>query len=48
MNLKSVLFVVLGFFTFIANVQAEEKVVATVNGVPVLESQVKSALTKQL
>ena len=47
MNLKSVLFVALGFVAFIANAQAEEKVVATVNGVPVLESQVKSALTKK-
>ena len=47
MNLKSVLFVALGFLAFIANAQAEEKVVATVNGVPVLESQVKSALTKK-
>mgnify|MGYP000908663397 FL=1 len=47
MNLKSVLFVALGFLAFIANAQAEEKVVATVNGVPVLERQVKSALTKK-
>ena len=47
MNLKSVLFVALGFLAFIANAQSEEKVVATVNGIPVLESQVKSALTKK-
>ena len=47
MNLKSVFFSAVGILALVANVQAEEKVVATVNGIPVLESQVQSALNKK-
>ena len=47
MNLKSVLFAAVGILALVANVQAEEKVVATVNGIPVLESQVQGALNKK-
>lgn len=47
MNLKSVFFAVVGVLALVANVQAEEKVVATVNGIPVLESQVRGALNKK-
>ena len=38
--LKSLLFAMIGLFTF-SQVQAEERVVATVNGTPILQSQVK-------
>ncbi len=47
MNLKSVFFAAVGVLALVANVQAEEKVVATVNGIPVLESQVRGALNKK-
>ncbi|BFU60712.1 MULTISPECIES: peptidylprolyl isomerase [Rodentibacter] len=44
--LKSLLFSVLGMFVF-SSVQAEERVVATVDGFPVLESQVRAAMGKK-
>lgn len=47
MNFKSIFSVVLAFFAMATQVQAEEKVVATVNGVPVLESQIKPILNKR-
>ncbi|KYK96908.1 peptidyl-prolyl cis-trans isomerase, partial [Aggregatibacter actinomycetemcomitans serotype d str. SA3733] len=47
MNLKFVLFAAIGFFVLAAHVHAEEKVVATVNGIPILESQVQSAINKK-
>ena len=39
--LKSLLFAMIGLFTF-SQVQAEERVVATVNGTPILQSQVNA------
>lgn len=47
MNFKSIFSVALAFFAMATQVQAEEKVVATVNGVPVLESQIKPILNKR-
>ncbi len=44
--LKFLLFSVLGVFVF-SSVQAEERVVATVDGFPVLESQVRAAMGKK-
>ena len=41
--LKSLLFAMIGLFTF-SQVQAEERVVATVNGTPILQSQVNACL----
>lgn len=43
-NFKSILFTVLGLFTIVNTAQATERVVATVNGTPILESQVKREL----
>lgn len=45
-QLKSILVAVFGLF-MVVTAQAEERVVATVNGVPVLESQVKRQLGKK-
>ena len=47
MNFKSIFSIALAFFAMATQVQAEEKVVATVNGVPVLESQIKPILNKR-
>lgn len=46
-QLKNMLFVAMGFMAFIGNAQAIEKVVATVDGNPILESQVQRALGKR-
>ncbi|VTU07743.1 peptidylprolyl isomerase [Actinobacillus porcinus] len=46
-QLKNMLFVAMGFIAFIGNAQAIEKVVATVDGNPILESQVQRALGKR-
>ncbi|WP_443091791.1 peptidylprolyl isomerase [Basfia succiniciproducens] len=46
-NLKSLLLVMIGMFAVSVNVQAAEQVVATVDGTPILESQLKRALGKQ-
>lgn len=43
---KSWMFAILGLFTF-SSVYAEERVVATVDGIPVLESQVRAAMGKK-
>ena len=44
--LKSLLFAMIGLFTF-SQVQAEERVVATVNGTPILQSQVNAVMGKK-
>ena len=44
--LKSFLFAMIGLFTF-SQVQAEERVVATVNGTPILQSQVNAVMGKK-
>ena len=44
--LKSFLFAIIGLFTF-SQVQAEERVVATVNGTPILQSQVNAVMGKK-
>ncbi|OOF60039.1 peptidylprolyl isomerase [Rodentibacter myodis] len=44
--LKSLLFIALGVFSF-SSVNAEERVVATVDGAPILESQVRAAMGKK-
>lgn len=41
-NVKSIFWAILGLFIYVSTAQAAERVVATVNGVPVLESQVKN------
>ncbi|MBN6710789.1 peptidylprolyl isomerase [Haemophilus haemoglobinophilus] len=46
-NLKTVLFSIIGLFGIATSVQASERVVATVDGNPILESQVKRALGKR-
>lgn len=46
-KLKNSLLIVMGFIAFIGNAQAIEKVVATVDGNPILESQVQRALGKR-
>ncbi|PJG82939.1 peptidylprolyl isomerase [Caviibacterium pharyngocola] len=46
-HLRAVLFGILGLFAFSTGAQAAERVVATVNGAPILESQVKRALGKK-
>ncbi|WP_273395222.1 peptidylprolyl isomerase [Actinobacillus porcinus] len=46
-QLKNMLFVAMGFIAFIGNAQAIEKVVATVDDNPILESQVQRALGKR-
>lgn len=46
-QLKNRLLIVIGFIAFIGNAQAIEKVVATVDGNPILESQVQRALGKR-
>ena len=43
---KSWMFAILGLFSF-SSVYAEERVVATVDGIPVLESQVRAAMGKK-
>lgn len=45
--LKSLLFAMIGLFTF-SQVQAEERVVATVNGTPILQSQVNAVMGKKV
>ncbi|WP_101774457.1 peptidylprolyl isomerase [Pasteurella oralis] len=45
-NIRSIFFALLGLFV-ISTTQAEERVVATVNGIPVLESQVKKHVGKK-
>ena len=44
--LKSLFFAMIGLFTF-SQVQAEERVVATVNGTPILQSQVNAVMGKK-
>lgn len=44
---KTFLFTIVSFFAFSNGVQAVERVVATINGAPILESQVKRALGKK-
>ena len=46
-NFKTFLFTIVSFFAFSNGVQAVERVVATINGAPILESQVKRALGKK-
>ncbi|UWZ93878.1 peptidylprolyl isomerase [[Pasteurella] aerogenes] len=46
-NFKTFLFTIVSFFAFSNGVQAVERVVATINGAPILESQVKRALDKK-
>lgn len=46
-NFKTFLFTIVSFFAFSNGVQAVERVVATINGAPILESQVKRALSKK-
>lgn len=46
-QLKSILFATMGLLAFATQVQALEQVVATVDGNPILESQVKRALGKK-
>lgn len=46
-QLKNRLLIVMGLIAFIGNAQAIEKVVATVDGNPILESQVQRALGKR-
>lgn len=46
LGLKSLFITVLGMFVF-SSVHAEERVVATVDGVPILESQVRAAMGKK-
>ena len=42
LNIKSIFFALVGLFAISTTTQAAERVVATVNGIPVLESQVKA------
>ena len=44
---KNILFAAMGLIVFSSNVQAVEQVVATVNGNPILESQIQRALGKK-
>ncbi|MCI7353851.1 MAG: peptidylprolyl isomerase [[Actinobacillus] rossii] len=46
-QLKNILFAAMGLIVFASNVQAVEQVVATVNGNPILESQIQRALGKK-
>lgn len=46
-QLKNILFTAMGLIVFASNVQAVEQVVATVNGNPILESQIQRALGKK-
>lgn len=46
-NFKTFLFTIVSLFAFSNGVQAVERVVATINGAPILESQVKRALGKK-
>ena len=46
-QLKNILFATMGLIVFASNVQAVEQVVATVNGNPILESQIQRALGKK-
>ncbi|WP_241952354.1 peptidylprolyl isomerase [Pasteurella multocida] len=46
-NVKSIFWAILGLFIYVSTAQAAERVVATVNGVPVLESQVKKNMGKK-
>lgn len=46
-NFKTFLFTIVSFFAFSNGVQAVERVVATINGAPILGSQVKRALGKK-
>lgn len=46
-QLKNILFAAMGLIVFSSNVQAVEQVVATVNGNPILESQIQRALGKK-
>ncbi|MFU2114201.1 peptidylprolyl isomerase [[Pasteurella] aerogenes] len=46
-NFKTFLFTIVSFFAFSNGVQAVERVIATINGAPILESQVKRALGKK-
>ena len=45
-NVKIFLFAMIGLFYF-SQVQAEERVVATVNGTPILQSQVNAVMGKR-
>lgn len=45
--LKSFLFAMIGLLAF-SQVQAEERVVATVNGIPILQSQVNAVMGKKV
>ncbi|MGC7560812.1 peptidylprolyl isomerase [Pasteurella sp. PK-2025] len=47
LKIKSIFFALLGLFAFSNIAQAAERVVATVNGIPVLESQVKANAGKK-
>lgn len=46
-SFKSLLFILIGLLSLCTNAQAVEKVVATVNGIPILESQVRQVLGKK-
>ncbi|MCW9733397.1 peptidylprolyl isomerase [Avibacterium sp. 20-15] len=46
-NIKAFLFSVVGMLAIVSNANAVERVVATVNGAPILESQVKSVIGKK-
>lgn len=46
-QLKNILFAAMGLIVFASNVQAVEQVVATVNGNPILESQIQRTLGKK-
>lgn len=47
LNFKAMLIGLMGIFVISSHVYAEERIVATVNGIPILESQVKNALGRK-